>query len=100
MKAWSISTTIRNPERIPDFVRVAAKIEGRNWNNETQEDFYAWAIAMRVVTPESNNLSVESIRVIESAEPEIPFDKARKIFDEKMRLISVSCKFLSQPNKN
>ena len=83
MKAWSISTTIRNPERIPDFVKVAERIEGRPWNNETQEDFYAWAIAMRVVTPENANLSVNSIRLIEGADEEIPFDKARKIFDEK-----------------
>ena len=62
MKAWSISTTIRNPERIPDFVKVAERIEGRAWDNQTQEDFYAWAIAMRVVTPENANLSVSSIR--------------------------------------
>lgn len=83
MKAWSISTTIRNPERIPDFVKVAKRIEGRVWNNETQQDFYAWAIAMRVVTPENANLSVSSIRLIEGVDEEIPFDKARKIFDEK-----------------
>lgn len=83
MKAWSISTTIRNPERIPDFVKVAERIEGRPWDDRTQEDFYAWAIAMRVVTPENANLSVNSIRLIEGAEEEIPFDKARKIFDEK-----------------
>ena len=83
MKAWSISTTIRNPERIPDFVKVAQRIEGRPWDNQTQEDFYAWAIAMRVVTPENANLSVNSIGLIEGVDEEIPFDKARKIFDEK-----------------
>ena len=83
MKAWSISTTIRNPERIPDFVKVAERIEGRAWDDRTQEDFYAWAIAMRVVTPENANLSVNSIRLIEGVDEEIPFDKARKIFDEK-----------------
>lgn len=83
MKAWSISTTIRNPERIPDFVRVAGKIAGRSWDARTQEDFYAWAIALRVVTPETNNLSVSSLRILESDQEEIPFDKARIIFDEK-----------------
>ena len=38
---------------------------------------------MRVVTPENANLSVSSIRLIEGVDEEIPFDKARKIFDEK-----------------
>ena len=83
MKAWSISTTIRNPERIPDFVKVAARIDGRIWDNQTQEDFYVWAIALRVVTPENNNLSVDSTRLLEGDDEELDFDKARVIFDQK-----------------
>jgi hypothetical protein len=33
---WSISITVRNPERLRNFLKVLEKIEGEIWNNETQ----------------------------------------------------------------
>lgn len=38
-KAWSITTTIRNPERIKDTLSIISEIEGRVWDNETQRLF-------------------------------------------------------------
>jgi len=39
MKPWSITTTVRNPERIRDFLAVLKNIEGETWKDETQEKF-------------------------------------------------------------
>lgn len=39
IKPWSISTTVRNPERIRDFLFVLKKMEGNVWNAENQRKF-------------------------------------------------------------
>jgi len=39
MKPWSITTTVRNPERIRDFLAVLQNIEGEIWNDKNQERF-------------------------------------------------------------
>jgi len=33
---WSISTTVRNPERLRPFLKVLKRIEGEIWDNETR----------------------------------------------------------------
>lgn len=83
MKAWSISTTIRNPERIPDFLRCLRPLDGLEWNLKTQEEFYIWAIALRVVSPTSKNLSTESLEILDGEKTELSFSEAKQIFDEK-----------------
>ena len=45
MKAWSISTTIRNPERIPDFMMAVEPIVGSSWSKDTQIEYFANQIA-------------------------------------------------------
>ncbi|MDR1215297.1 MAG: AlwI family type II restriction endonuclease [Treponema sp.] len=37
MRLWSISTTVRNPERIRTFLKVFKELEGEVWNDETQK---------------------------------------------------------------
>ena len=37
-KPWSITTTLRNPERLRDFLIVLKDIEGEEWNLETQKN--------------------------------------------------------------
>jgi len=39
MKPWSITTTVRNPERIRDFLAVLQEIEGEIWDLPTQKKF-------------------------------------------------------------
>jgi hypothetical protein len=39
MRLWSISTTVRNPERIRSFLKVLKELEGEVWNNETQKRY-------------------------------------------------------------
>ena len=35
-KPWSITTTLRNPERLRNFLIVLKQLEGENWNSKNQ----------------------------------------------------------------
>jgi len=35
-KPWSISTTVRNPERLRDFLKVLKRLEGQEFTSENQ----------------------------------------------------------------
>ena len=47
-KLWSISTTVRNPYRIPLFLTIIKELEGEEWNNETQKKFQIKLIQNRL----------------------------------------------------
>ncbi len=91
-KLWSISTTVRNPERLRNFLRVLKKIEGELWNNETQCKYQILLIQERVYgfgNPQFYNasrqckaLTRDQIRLIESMEP-ITYGRAKEIFETK-----------------
>ncbi|WOV90522.1 MAG: hypothetical protein R1F54_08270 [Candidatus Zeuxoniibacter abyssi] len=36
IKPWSISTTVRNPNRLRSFLSVLAQIQGEKWEHMTQ----------------------------------------------------------------
>jgi hypothetical protein len=83
MKVWSISTSIRDPLRVPDFLRALAEVEGRVWDHKSQDDFYIYQIALRVRKKISRaKLSVESIRLLDGSEDDLSYKQARTIFDE------------------
>ncbi len=48
MKLWSISTTLRNPYRFRDFLKVLAELEGKEWNKNTQMEFQIKLIQNRL----------------------------------------------------
>ncbi|MEO1928375.1 MAG: AlwI family type II restriction endonuclease [Nautiliaceae bacterium] len=48
MKLWSISTTLRNPYRFKDFLKVLAELEGKEWNKNTQMEFQIRLIQNRL----------------------------------------------------
>jgi hypothetical protein len=85
-KPWSISTTVRNPERIREFLRVLKKLEGKVWNRENQKKFQVFLIQARAYGYGSqqfyNSLPKEDRDLIES-EVEISFEKAEQILDSK-----------------
>ena len=83
MKAWSISTTIRNPERIPDFLNAAEPLEGRIWNHDTQSEFFAYQIATRIYRPTNTNLSPKNISILNDEDADITLAKAKEIIDQK-----------------
>lgn len=80
---WSISTTIRNPERIPGFFKSLEKINGMEWNHETQKRFQSILIMDRVYSPTYNNLSDSQIKILEDVDYQMSYDQAREIFDSK-----------------
>ena len=83
MKAWSISTTIRNPERIPEFLKAVEPLEGMSWNHDTQSEFFAYQIATRIYKPTNANLSAQNISILNDEDVEISLSKAREIIDQK-----------------
>ena len=42
MKTWSISTTVRNPERIRDFLKILKLLEGHPFNKGNQEKYQTY----------------------------------------------------------
>ena len=83
MKAWSISTTIRNPERIPEFMKAVEPIVGSIWNHDSQTEFFANQIAKRIYRPTNKNLSAKTIQLIQDEDTEITLTKAHEIIEEK-----------------
>jgi hypothetical protein len=89
---WSISTTVRNPERLRGFLKVLKKIEGEIWNKDTQCKYQTLLIQERVygfgnsqfynASRRCSALTREQIRLIESMEP-ITYDQAKEIFKTK-----------------
>jgi hypothetical protein len=83
MKAWSISTTIRNPERIPDFVKAVEPIVGATWNHETQLAYFANQIALRAYKPTAKGLSAKNIELLNDEDSELSMSSVYKIIEEK-----------------
>lgn len=48
LKPWSISTTVRNPERLRDFLIALQPLVGKEWNTSTQEEYQKILIKNRV----------------------------------------------------
>ena len=47
MKFWSISTTVRNPERVRGFLKVLSHLEGQRWDGVTQRRFQIFLLLNR-----------------------------------------------------
>lgn len=50
-KCWSISTTIRNPERNIPFLKVLSEFEGKLFNEDIQRQFFKKLIKTKNYTP-------------------------------------------------
>ena len=85
MRFWSFSTTIRNPERIRDFLSVLKELEGCEWNSDTQSLFQVYLIYRKVYgygnTQFNKSLSEEQINALES--PNLTLEQAQDIFNSK-----------------
>ncbi len=86
-KPWSITTTLRNPERLRSFLIVLKQLEGESWNLENQRKFQVLLIKERVYgygsTQFYNGLAKEQIDLIDDQTKEISFEKAEEIFNAK-----------------
>ena len=86
-KLWSISTTVRNPDRLRNFLLTLKEIENIEWNKDSQKEFQIRLIKNRFYGFGSNQfysgLTDEQIDLIENINSPISLEKAREIFETK-----------------
>jgi len=85
-KPWSISTTVRNPERIRDFLRILKSMEGEEWTRANQRKFQILLIQNKLYGYGSqqfySGLSNKHLRLMNNDEI-IKFEEAEEILDSK-----------------
>ena len=83
-KPWSITTTLREPGRLRDFLIVLKNIEGEEWNKENQENYQILLIKNRVYgygsTQFYNGLPKKFVDLMDDLNKEISFNDAKEIF--------------------
>jgi len=86
-KPWSITTTVRNPERLRNFLIVSKQLENYKWNSENQRKYQILLIKDRVYgygkSQFYNGLSQEQIDLIDDQKKEISFEQTEEIFNAK-----------------
>ncbi len=86
LKAWSITTTVRNPERLRDFLVASKPLENKVWSNDTQESYQKLLIKNRLYgfgsTQFYNGLTAEIIKTINDTDSEI----SDEVIEEIIRL--------------
>jgi len=81
MIPWSISTTVRNPERIRDFLRILKTIEGEIFNSNTQIKFQILLIQNHLYTP--TNLDAKYQPYFDDLTQPMPYEIAETVFHSK-----------------
>lgn len=84
-KPWSITTTLRNPERIRNFLIVLKALEGQEWNEENQIKYQILLIKDRfygLTNQFYNGLSKKHIELLSGPDP-ISYNEAKEIFYSK-----------------
>ncbi len=79
MNVWSISTTVRNPERIPDFCVAVEAVAGKEWNQSSQVEFMYELIRRRFYSPQ--NMTDAQQEKFDNPEYELSTMEAKQIFD-------------------
>lgn len=77
-KPWSISTTVRNPERLRDFLKVLEELEGQPFNHENQIKFQVLLIKHRLYKP--TELTSAQREYFDDVETDMPLSVAEEIF--------------------
>lgn len=78
MKLWSISTTVRNPERIRNFLKVLKLLEGQPFNSDNQEKYQILLIQHKFYFP--TNIPTKFQKYYDNPELPMPFKDAKEIF--------------------
>lgn len=83
-KIWSISTTVRNPERIRNFLVALKPLDGEVWNHDTQRRFQILLIQHKLYGAGNkqftNNLSREHRELLENSET-LTYEQAEEILN-------------------
>lgn len=86
---WSMSTTIREGERIVGFLKTALELDGQKWDEETQKKFQILLIKNRqyLNNPDNkqsfNKLNEEQSRILKDKSIDMTYEEAKGIFDSK-----------------
>ncbi len=86
---WSMSTTVREAERIVGFLKTAIELDGAVWNHANQEKFQVLLIKNRQYlnnpdnTQSFNKLSDEQSKILKDKSINMTYEQARDIFDTK-----------------
>jgi len=76
---WSISTTVRNPERLRDFLEVLKILEGQSFTIENQIKYQILLVKHKLYKPK--NIPAYFRFYYEDPESIMSFEVAKKIFD-------------------
>ena len=86
-KVWSISTTVRNPERLRNFLITLKELEEQEWNKKTQIEFQVRLIKNRFYGFSNaqfyNGLTQEQIDLLDNITNEISLEEATQILEKK-----------------
>ena len=77
-KAWSLSTTVRNPARILPFLITLQEMEGEDFDDEGQVKFQTLLIKNKLYKPEG--LSAELLSFYESDKDTMTYAQAESVF--------------------
>ena len=86
---WSMSTTVREAERIIGFLKTAIELEGESWTRENQERFQILLIKNRQYLNDSENtqtfnkLSSKQASLLKDKSVVMTYEDAKDIFDTK-----------------
>ena len=78
-KAWSLSTTVRNPERILPFLRVLKEMENEEFDVDGQAKFQILLIQNRLYQP--RGLSNKLLGYYETSGDKMNFPQAEEVFE-------------------
>jgi len=78
-KPWSISTTIRNPERLRDFLMVLKTLEGQEFDKKNQIVYQILLIKEKIYKP--TNIPDKYLDYYNNPESKLSFEIANEIFD-------------------
>ena len=83
-KPWSITTTVRNPERLRGFLAVLRQLENSEWHPENQKKYQILLIQNRLYGYGRGQfykeLSQDQIELIDDLSKDISFETAEEIF--------------------
>lgn len=89
---WSMSTTIREAERILGFLRVAALLDGEKWDSENQQKFQILLIQNHQYLSDTDNTQVRNklnetqIKALKEWDKKMSYKMAESIFKSKQYL--------------
>ncbi len=86
---WSISTTIREAERIAGFLKTASEIDGEEWNTHTQAKFQILLVKNRQYLNDPENsqiyrrLNEEQCEILRDKTRPMTYEQAEEIINSK-----------------